>query len=214
MLKQKKLSPTKQNILDLITEASKEKIDLDIINNIFTKDIGLSYKLLRFINSPGYGCAQEITSLKHALIYIGDLELKKFIALLALANLNESKPDEIIRISLVRAKFCELVSNIKQDAANPPKAFLTGMLSLIDGMLDFDLELLLTLLPIHADIKMALLGKEHYLTRYLALSIAIEIGDWSRAHELCELIGVELDEICESYQEAVFWADNMLLGTI
>ncbi len=98
--------------------ASSAEFDFDAISEVFSRDLGLTYKLLRFINNPGYGPSKEISSLKHALIYIGDLELKKFIALLVLADLNENKPDEIIRVSLVRAKFCEKISVIKKDSEN------------------------------------------------------------------------------------------------
>mgnify|MGYP000498261724 FL=1 len=115
MLKQKKVTSAKQKILALIGHANDEQLDFDTMGNIFSSDPGLTYKLLRFINNPCYGRSQEITSLKHALIYIGDIELKKFIALLALADLNQNKPSEIIRLSLIRAKFCEHISLFQQN---------------------------------------------------------------------------------------------------
>ncbi|MFT6209369.1 MAG: EAL and modified HD-GYP domain-containing signal transduction protein [Colwellia sp.] len=83
MLKQRKITTAKQNILELISQASQFNLNINKIREIFAVDPGLTYKLLRFINSPTYGNSQEITSLKHALAYIGQIELKKFIALLA-----------------------------------------------------------------------------------------------------------------------------------
>ena len=210
MLKQKKLTTTKTNILDLISQSSKVKLDFDVISNIFSTDPALTYKLLRFINSPTYGCSQEITSLKHALIYIGELELKKFIALLALSDLSEGKCSEIMRLSLVRAKFCEQISQVREDDENPPKAFLTGILSLIDGILDHDLNYVLDVLPIHADIKAALRKEENHLNSYLTLAIAVEKGLWQDSETILAELGVDMFFCFNAYQKSMEWADEML----
>ncbi|MDT0604395.1 EAL and HDOD domain-containing protein [Thalassotalea castellviae] len=210
MLKQRKITTTKQNILDLIGQASKAELDNEVIGDIFSLDPGLTYKLLRFINSPTYGNNQEITSLRHALIYIGELELKKFITLLALSDLNAGKCDEIMRLSLIRAKFCELISQTKLDEENPPKAFLTGILSLIDGVLDHDLEYVLNALPIHPEIKSALRNEDNYLNDYLTLAKLIEKGCWQECEALTNKIDLTTDYCFETYQESLAWADGML----
>jgi len=211
MLKQKKLTTTKRNILDLISQASKVKLDFDIISATFSSDPALTYKLLRFINSPTYGCSQEISSLKHALIYIGELELKKFIALLALSDLSEGKCSEIMRLSLVRAKFCEQISTNRQDDENPPKAFLTGILSLIDGILDHDLNSVLDVLPVHGDIKAALRSEKSHLASYLTLAIAVEQGLWQNSEVILTDLGVDMFYCFNAYQKAMEWADEMLI---
>jgi EAL and modified HD-GYP domain-containing signal transduction protein len=180
LLKQRRISTSKHSVLELLSHSSKKDFDFDEMSEIFEHDPGLTYKLLRFINSPIYGRSQEITSLKHALVYIGDTELKKFIALLALSDLCQNKPTEIMRMSLARAKFCEQVSNQKQHNENPPKAFLTGILSLIDGILDQDLITVMDILPIHSEIKKALTNGNNYLSGYLALSVHIERGEWTK----------------------------------
>jgi len=211
MLKQRKITTSKQNILDLISQTSKPTLDLTIINDIFSTDPGLTYKLLRFINSPTYGNSQEITSLKHALIYIGEVEVKKFIALLALSDLSEGKCDEIMRLSLIRAKFCELISQIRQDEENPPKAFLTGILSLIDGILDHDLEFVLNALPIHTEIKSALRNEDNYLNHYLKLAKQLENGLWLDSEITSTLLNLNNKECLEAHQLALTWADAMLM---
>ncbi|MDO6446758.1 HDOD domain-containing protein [Colwellia sp. 1_MG-2023] len=210
ILKQRKITTAKQNILDLIGQASKTELDNEVIGDIFSADPGLTYKLLRFINSPTYGNNQEITSLKHALVYIGELELKKFITLLALSDLNAGKCDEVMRLSLNRAKFCELVSQTKLDEENPPKAFLTGMLSMIDGVLDHDLEFVLKALPIHPEIKSALRNESNYLNDYLTLAKLIETGDWQKSEAFAKKIDLTAEYCFETHQEALAWTDGML----
>jgi len=210
MLKQKKITTAKQNILELISQASQIDLNINRISEIFAIDPGLTYKLLRFINSPTYGSSQEITSLKHALAYIGQVELKKFIALLALSDLSSDKNSEIMRLSLARAKFCEQIALCRFESENPPKAFLTGILSLIDGILDYDLEHVLGVLPIHEEIKSALRSEQSDLTNYLLLVRKIEQGLWVESESIA--LKIELDsEICfQAYKESLSWADEML----
>lgn len=210
MIKQKKISSAKQNILELINQASHAQLNFDTLSDIFSTDLGLTYKLLRFINSPAFGRSQEITSLKHALIYIGELELKKFIALLALSDLSQEKSSEILRLSLFRAKFCELISSYLKDSENPPKAFLAGMLSLIDGILDHDIESVVDILPIDSEIKSALLGENIYLTSYIDLAKHSEQGNWLHCEHIANQFRIPLDEYSTIHQEAIAWADNML----
>jgi len=210
MLKSNKITTAKHNILELITLASSEKSDFDAMSAIFSSDPGLTYKLLRFINNPCYGRSQEITSLKHALIYIGDLELKKFIALLALTDLSQNKPSEIMRLSLVRAKFCEQISLLKTTQENPPKAFLTGILSLIDGILDHSLDAILNMLPIHQDIKQALMSNGNQLAHYLSLAKCIEVGDWQRNDALIKQLSLTHNDCIKAQEVAITWADDML----
>ncbi|NQZ21329.1 MAG: HDOD domain-containing protein [Colwellia sp.] len=210
MLKQKKITTTKKNIIELISQASKVDLNINTISDIFSVDPGLTYKLLRFINSPTYGSSQEITSLKHALAYIGQVELKKFIALLALSNLSSEKNSEIMRLSLARAKFCEQIALCRFESENPPKAFLTGILSLIDGILDHDLASVLDILPIHEEIKSALRNEKSDLTNYLLLVKSIEQGLWQESEIIADQIELDCDICFQAYKKSLSWADEML----
>jgi len=210
MLKQKKITTTKQNIIELISQASKVDLNINTISDIFAVDPGLTYKLLRFINSPTYGSSQEITSLKHALAYIGQVELKKFIALLALSNLSSGKSSEIMRLSLTRAKFCEQIALCRFENENPPKAFLTGILSLIDGILDHDLESVLDILPVHEEIKSALRNEQSDLANYLLLARSVEQGLWKESEIIADKIELDSDICFQAYKKSLSWADEML----
>lgn len=213
LLKKKNIISSKKHIMDLMEHANRSEFDFDAISEVFSKDVGLTYKLLRFINSPGYGPSKEICSLKHALVYIGDLELKKFIALLVLADLAEGKPDQIIRVSLIRAKFCEKIASIKKIDQNPPTAFLTGMLSHIDGVLDQSITEVMNILPVHKEIKTALIERNNYLAIYLALSLALEQGKWQQAKRVADRIKLMDEEYLNAYQESIQWSDAMLAIT-
>jgi len=210
MLKQRKITTAKQNILELISQSSQVDLDINKISAVFAVDPGLTYKLLRFINSPTYGSSQEITSLKHALAYIGQVELKKFIALLALSDLSSDKNPELMRLSLARAKFCEQVALCRFESENPPKAFLTGILSLIDGILDHELEYVLDVLPVHAEIKSALRNEQCDLANYLLLVKNIESGLWQESETIAEKIELDSEVCFQAYKDSLSWADEML----
>lgn len=210
ILKKKNIISSKKHILELMEHTGCVEFDFDAISEIFSHDVGLTYKLLRFINSPSYGPSKEIRSLKHALIYMGDLELKKFIALLVLADLNENKPNEIIRSSLLRAKFCEQISKKQTDIENPPTAFLAGILSHIDGVLNQSISEVMEILPVHEEIKVALVQKENYLAHYLQLFSAVEQGDWVLAEKVSGKLQVQSEDYLAAYQEAILWSDAML----
>lgn len=210
MIKQKKPNINQKAIFELIEHASKKALDFDAISQTFSKDPSLTYKLLRFINSPVYGQNQEITSLKHALAYIGELELKKFISLLALSDLSSEKCRELMRFSLVRAKFCELISDKLQDDNNPPKAFLTGILSFIDGMLDQPIEAVFEIIPIHAEIRAALKNENNYLKHYLTLAKLVERGQWQKANLLATKLRLNPNDIYQANYVSIEWADGML----
>ena len=110
---------------------------------------------------------------------MGEVEVKKFIALLALAKLREGKPIELMHMSLVHAKFCELISlNLKQKE-NPPTGFLTGLFSLLDTILEQKMSSLVEKLPVADSVKAALLGKGNLLRDCLVTARAFEVGNWA-----------------------------------
>jgi len=209
MLKHKQIAGNKANLLALMAEASGKQLDFDKLANICQQDLGLSYKLLRFINSAGASHSKPITSLKHAMVYMGEAELKKFIALLALANLQGDAPDELVRQSLVRAKFCDLLANQQQLSLNPPSAFLTGLFSNVHLIVEQPQAELLAQLPLMAEVKDALLQRSGKLGHFLRLTEAFEQADWSLTDKLTANLpqGALLAEV---YLHAASWAEQIL----
>jgi EAL and modified HD-GYP domain-containing signal transduction protein len=208
VVKQRSLSPNKMVLMDLIGETAKIKMDFEKISQLIERDVSLSYTLLRFINSSAFSRQQTIGSLKHALNYMGELELKKFIALIALANLGEGKPDELVNLSIIRARFCSQIANKRRDIENPPMAFLTGLFSLVDALLDQELKTIVGKLPISPEIKSALIDKSGHLADYLAMSICYEKGQWQKLDELCTTMGLEMNDVSDFYQSALQWANG------
>lgn len=210
LIKHKQLSPNKLNLLELIQESSKQRINFEHFSSVMERDVALSYKLLRFINSANFVRRQAIGSLKHAMVYMGESELKKFIALLALANLSETKSDELLLMSLIRARFCDRLAHFKGNEDNPPKAFLTGLFSLVDVLLEQPLDELLELLPLLPEIKTALLKQQGELASYIQLSQAYEQGLWQQQTEWALHFSISEIDLSALYLDAVDWAQTQL----
>ncbi|MDN4501868.1 HDOD domain-containing protein [Alteromonadaceae bacterium BrNp21-10] len=209
VIKKPKLPSSKLNLLQLLSVSSTPEFDYDKVNDIIERDVVLSYKLLRFINSPLVNKRHKISSLKHALKFMGELEIKKFISLLMMANINDSKPVELIHISLVRAKFCELISVEKGDSINPPMGFLAGLLSVMDAFLDQKMQTIVNQLPIAESLKSALCGDSSQLNQYLQLIRALEMGDWHSVKTTSLALQVDEECIFEFQQEAMTWGQAM-----
>ena len=112
ILSKKEISTSGITKLRLINELGKLKLNLKNIEELIRKDISISFKLLKFINSAYFRRISPINTIKDAMIVLGTDELKKFINVVALSNINDSKPNELIRASVVRARMCELCGTL------------------------------------------------------------------------------------------------------
>lgn len=208
VVKQRSMAPNKMVLVELISEATQVNLNMDKITGLIERDVSLSYKLLRFINSSAFSPNQSISSLKHALNYMGETELKKFISLIALANLGDDKPTELVNLSIIRARFCAQIADYKAEEENPPKAFLTGLFSLVDALLDQPFDVILEKLPIAPAIKAAITEKQGYLADYLDAAILYEQGRWQELEVLSKKINVSMQELGNFYQSALQWANS------
>jgi len=102
----------KLHCLRLLQEAQRPELDFDRLESLILEDVSLSYQLLRYVNSPLFALSSTIRSIRQALLYFGESELRKWIALATLARAAEDKPSELIRHSLLRARFCESVARL------------------------------------------------------------------------------------------------------
>ena len=107
VLKKKEISTSQINLLSLLAEVNRKDVDLGKVEQLITPDVGVSYKLLRYINSAYYYLVTEVTSIKHALIYLGESGTRQFVSLVATAEISSDKPDELLRTSIIRARICE-----------------------------------------------------------------------------------------------------------
>ena len=205
----KNLPTSKLTLVELMGASSSESFDVESVNSVIEHDVGLSYMLLRFINNPTINKRYKITSLRHALNYMGEVEVKKFIALLALANLSDDKPLELLHLSLVRAKFCDLLGTEKNIGNNPPTAFLVGLFSMLDALFDQPMESLIEKLPLVDEVKKALCGSQNDLSVYLMLVKAFESGNWLKVIRISKILDIDQKLLHSLFNQAILWGNGV-----
>ncbi|MFT5712039.1 MAG: EAL and modified HD-GYP domain-containing signal transduction protein [Glaciecola sp.] len=205
----KSLPSSKITLLELMSHGANAHFNLEKVEHIIQRDAALSYLLLRFINNPIINKRENVTSLRHALNYLGEVEVKKFIALLSLASLNDEKPVELLQVSLVRAKFCELFEIRKRGKHKAMSAFIVGLFSLLDTILDSEMASILEKLPISADIKQALLGVDGDYAQYLKTAKAFEAGLWGTIVTQAESLAISQKELHGIFNDSIRWSNDM-----
>lgn len=205
----KALPSSKVTLLELMSECTKSQFNLEKVAGIIERDAALSYLLLRFINNPMINKREKITSLRHALNYLGEVEVKKFIALLSLASLNDKKPIELLQVSLVRAKFCELFEAHKHGKSQAMSAFIVGLFSLLDAILDGEMASILEKLPISDSIKRPLIGIDCDFFQYLDTAKAFESGLWNKVIAQSVKLDVSQKDLHEIFNNAILWSNEM-----
>lgn len=211
MLQKKSLEPSFLTVVNLCKEVSKKNINFTTLERIFAKDVSLSYKLLTYVNSSVYVRA-KIQSFKQALVYLGEKRLRQFVSLVAIASTENNKPDYLYSLSIQRARHCELIAEKCKlcSQIEEGSAFLTGMFSLLDSLLDQPLETLVDEMPIDETVKQALVSGDGLLGSVLALSIAYDKADWDRVAQLSRDLHLNEEQIKDSYQEALVWTNELL----
>ncbi|SEA57270.1 EAL and HDOD domain-containing protein [Alkalimonas amylolytica] len=208
MMQTKALSPAQMTLAELLYETSKSEMDLTTITAVFQRDISLSYKLLRYSNSAIFKRRTEIATIKQALVVLGQAELKRFLSLLFTAQISSDKPAELMRLSMTRAKFAEGLATLHGTESS--KAYLTGMMSLMDALLDEPIESVMQKLPLAKDIKEALVEGSGVLADYIKLMQWYEHADWQQASALIEQLRLPANKVPDAYHEAINWANEQM----
>ncbi len=209
IVEQKAISADKTRLLNLIGLMAQPDVTFDQIAEVVEKDPTISFKLLRFISTAAKITASEITTVKNAIAYLGLFEIRKFIALLAVANLSNENCAEIYNMALIRAKFCEFMEQKGNNIGDTSKAYLTGMLSMISAILRTTQESVVAKLPLSKMMQQALLHKEGVLGSYIGICHAYEEGNWAGVQEHAMQAGLSMDQTCEAYHQALQWqAEN------
>ena len=169
----------------------------------------ICYRLLRYLNSPVFGFALEIKSIRHAIAVLGEREMRRWIRLVVAVGAAEQKCSELMLMGLARARFCELLSNRLQSSSD---LFLMGLLSIMDAVLEVRLDVLLKQLPVEHEIKSALLGQKSSLRSLYQLMLAQESGEWAQSSALAKQLTLTDEEVGSTWWQSVQWAQEATSG--
>ena len=207
--KAKEISPLKVNYFRLLKLSSTtDYMDFREISSIISADVALSYKLLRILNSAAVGL-RNVSSIASAVAYMGEESLKKWIAVLALRGIAEDKPLELVRMSLIRARFGELLAPHFYISRNPQNVFMVGMLSLLHIALDISREELLEDLPVTDEIRSSLISKTGIYSDLLKFYENYEYSNWDAVSQFVEENQLDSTMVCDAYIEAAKWYSEL-----
>lgn len=206
MMRHGELPASKLAYLDLLRAATAQEFDIEELALKIKHEASLTFRLLRYLNSAAFGLRAEVHSVPHALSLLGERELRKWIAVISVGVLADGKPDELMTVPLVRGRFCELLAPLAGLAAQSNDLFLTGLLSVMDAILDQALETILAELPVRREIKDALLARTGVYWKLLEIAVAHERADWERVGALSRELRMSGEHISEIYVQAVDWS--------
>lgn len=200
VLSGRKIAPGRLAMLRLMAELQRPEIDMDVLQQIIETDVNLSVKLLRQINSCFYSLLSEVKSVRQAIVYLGVMHIRNWACVVALGTIDD-KPQEVVNMSLVRAKMCELLGGA-EDADQSSEFFTVGLFSMLDTLFDSPMDEILGNMPLDNEIKAALLKREGLYGRVLANVEAHEKGEWDSV----ERYGYGQKQIMDAYIAALEWA--------
>lgn len=206
----KDIPASKVNYLNLLQEISRPDLEIEALEHIIKRDISLTYKLLKFINSSVFGFKSKISSIRQALTLLGPREFKKWVSVVVLGSISEGKPDALAVQSYVRATFAELLAPKARLGAQASNLFMMGLFSLIDACLDRPLPEILKELPIEDSVKSALLGYPNIYRDLLELIIDYEQGNWKQVSRHALKLHLEEECIPPCYVKALEGANSFL----
>lgn len=170
------------------------------LEQTISRDVGLSYRLLAYLNSAYFNLARRVSSVREAIVLLGMHAVRRWATLIALAG-TEDTPHELTVTSLVRARMCELIG--RDDAEGNPEAYFTvGLFSVVDAIARAPLAQVLDALPLTDDVERALLAHEGPMGGALAAVLDYERGDLEAVAR--RLPGAGLGDL---YLDAIGWAD-------
>ena len=194
-------------LLQMLQEAP---LNLREIVEVIKSEPSLTYRLLRYVNSPLYGLREPVRSIRSAIVYVGDDLFRRIGTLAVTSELNAGSSPEILRIALVRARFCETASALYSLEAT--EQYLMGLFSLLPAMLQRPMDEALAGLPLRADIREALLGEPNSLRCSLTWLEFHERGEFEKSDEVAQAHGTEGRHMGERFTDATLWADQLLAG--
>lgn len=205
----KELNPAQTMILQLM-EMVRNGDDVRKLEGVLKRDAALSYKLLRYINSAGFGLGCEIQSLKHAVTLLGYSPLYRWLALLLATATTTGYSPVLMQAAVIRGRFAELLGHGFLPRNEAENLFVAGMFSLLDRLLGIPMEEVLEKIQLSETVSQALLSREGIYGPFVALAEACELNSAdveSMAASLC----ISAKQVNQAHLSALAWVQCLKL---
>jgi EAL and modified HD-GYP domain-containing signal transduction protein len=189
----------------------RQNDDVAKIEAALKQDVALSYKLLRYINSAGFGLSCEVQSFKHAVTILGYDKLNKWLSLLLVTASKDPMAPTLMHTALTRGRLMEQLGHGLVDKSEYDNLFITGAFSMLDLLLGVSMEQALDAMHLPEPITDALLGNGGIYAPFLALAQACEGGDGASLADQAGMLGISSDQFNRAHLGALAFADTMEL---
>ena len=191
------------NFFRLMVAVTREEPDVEEIEQIISVDATLTYGLLKMANSCYFALRRKVTSVRQAIMTMGLSELKQWVYLLSASNAEnkmEEGAEEFLRLSFMRANFCSSLMNYAKDMPiSKPDAYLMGMFSTLNYLIDAPLEEILDQIPLREEVKEALLHHSGRCGALYDLAVSYERADWGKIDQLANELGIPTNLLTSVY---------------
>ena len=208
LLQDQTVQASQASIVQLLNLVRREA-DLGAIEDLLKKDPALSFRLLRFINSCGFGLSVEITSFRHAVMILGFNKLFRWATLLMTMSRPNGAAPAAGTTAVVRGRLMELLAAEMMPPEECDNAFVTGVFSLLDTLLGMPLDKALASVNLPASVVSALMNNDGPFAPFLRLTRACESGDEVAFAEAAESLQLSNHQVNWAHLQALIWADEL-----
>lgn len=208
ILSGKDISPMEYVATEIMNELGNSEFNVERLEKIILKDVSISYRLLKLINSSAFRGKKQVNTIKQAIVILGEEEIKKWLYIAIFRSFNTAKPNELLNYALLRAKFSENIvkkltcSNLAYDA------YILGMMSLLDALLDKDMKDILPEMSLSEEVEKALMGEKNFFRSLLDLVIGYQEGHWDKVNDNSVKVGIDFENLAEAYLDAIDWIQS------
>lgn len=203
-----KVSPLKINYISLLNLIEEDDFDLTKAADIISQDTALIISLLRLANTRSFN--SEITSVRVAVSMLGQKDLTRWIQTTVIEKLCSDKPNELMRLSLLRAKFAENLAPAFGMAMRSQELFLTGLFSILDIILDCSMEEALSMVRVSGKIRAALLEHTGSLAEVLHFIVKYESAEWQEVSRQLVLKNIEIPDVSHAWVSSLQWYAKLI----
>lgn len=203
-----KVSPLKINYISLLNLVEEDDFDLTKAADIISQDTALIISLLRLANTRSFN--SEITSVRVAVSMLGQKDLTRWIQTTVIEKLCSDKPNELMRLSLLRAKFAENLAPVFGMAMRSQELFLTGLFSILDIILDCSMEEALSMVRVSGKIRTALLEHTGSLAEVLHFIVKYESAEWQEVSRQLVLKNIEIPDVSHAWVSSLQWYAKLI----
>lgn len=203
-----KVSPLKINYISLLNLIEEDDFDLTKAADIISQDTALIISLLRLANTRSFN--SEITSVRVAVSMLGQKDLTRWIQTTVIEKLCSDKPNELMRLSLLRAKFAENLAPVFGMAMRSQELFLTGLFSILDIILDCSMEEALSMVRVSGKIRAALLEHAGSLAEVLHFIVKYESAEWQEVSRQLVLKNIEIPDVSHAWVSSLQWYAKLI----